>query len=65
MGPRFPPSLTLRRAWASTRRSDFAKTGREDDGRWQAYAWLAALLPSAACAAASRAIGTRNGEHDT
>ena len=29
------------------------------------YAWLAASLPSAACAAASRAIGTRNGEHDT
>ena len=29
------------------------------------YAWLAAVLPSAACAAASRAIGTRNGEHDT
>ena len=26
---------------------------------------LAASLPSAACAAASRAIGTRNGEHDT
>ena len=25
----------------------------------------AASLPSAACAAASRAIGTRNGEHDT
>ena len=29
------------------------------------YAWLAAVLPRAACAAASRAIGTRNGEHDT
>jgi hypothetical protein len=29
------------------------------------YAWLAAVLPSAAWAAASRAIGTRNGEHDT
>jgi hypothetical protein len=29
------------------------------------YAVLAAPLPSAACAAASRAIGTRNGEHDT
>jgi hypothetical protein len=29
------------------------------------YAWLAASLPSAACAAAKRAIGTRNGEHDT
>ena len=28
-------------------------------------AWLAAVLPNAACAAASRAIGTRNGEHDT
>jgi hypothetical protein len=28
-------------------------------------AWLAAPLPSAACAAASRAIGTRNGEHET
>ena len=26
---------------------------------------LAAALPNAACAAASRAIGTRNGEHDT
>jgi hypothetical protein len=26
---------------------------------------LAALLPKAACAAASRAIGTRNGEQDT
>ena len=30
-----------------------------------AYAWLAAVLPSAACAAARRAIGTRYGEHDT
>ena len=29
------------------------------------YAWLAAVFPSAACAAASRAIGTRNGEQDT
>jgi hypothetical protein len=29
------------------------------------YAWLAAVLPSAACAAASRAIGTRKGEHET
>jgi hypothetical protein len=29
------------------------------------YAWLAASLPSAACAAAKRAMGTRNGEHDT
>ena len=28
-------------------------------------AWLATSLPSAACAAASRAIGTRNGEQDT
>ena len=26
---------------------------------------FATALPSAACAAASRAIGTRNGEHDT
>jgi hypothetical protein len=29
------------------------------------YAVLATPLPSAACAAARRAIGTRNGEHDT
>ena len=29
------------------------------------HASLVAPLPSAACAAASRAIGTRNGEHDT
>jgi hypothetical protein len=29
------------------------------------YACVAASLPSAACAAASLAIGTRNGEHDT
>ncbi|QAU48513.1 hypothetical protein EAS56_30815 [Bradyrhizobium guangzhouense] len=29
------------------------------------YAWLAIALPSAACAAARRAIGTRYGEHDT
>jgi hypothetical protein len=29
------------------------------------YAWLAADFPSAACAAARRAIGTRKGEHDT
>ena len=29
------------------------------------YAWLAAALPKAACAAARRAIGTRNGEQDT
>ncbi len=31
----------------------------------QRYAWLAGALPSAAWAAASRAIGTRNGEQDT
>ncbi len=31
----------------------------------QYYAVLAISFPSAACAAASRAIGTRNGEHDT
>jgi hypothetical protein len=31
----------------------------------KAYAVELALLPSAACAAARRAIGTRNGEHDT
>lgn len=30
----------------------------------QPHAWPAAFLPSAACAAASRAIGTRNGEHE-
>ena len=29
------------------------------------HAWPAAALPSAACAAASRAIGTRNGEQET
>ncbi len=29
------------------------------------YAVLLISLPSAACAAASRAIGTRNGEHET
>ena len=29
------------------------------------YAVLASSFPSAACAAASRAIGTRNGEHET
>jgi hypothetical protein len=29
------------------------------------YAVLVAALPSAACAAASRAMGTRNGEHET
>jgi hypothetical protein len=32
--------------------------------RGRPYAWPAPL-PSAACAAARRAIGTRNGEHDT
>src|SRR5258707_9595656 len=31
----------------------------------QPHAWLATVLPSAACAAASRAIGTREGEHET
>ena len=30
-----------------------------------AYAWLSIFLPSAACAAARRAIGTRYGEHET
>ena len=35
------------------------------DGALCCYAWLAADLPSAACAAARRAIGTRYGEHDT
>ena len=35
------------------------------DKRVESYAWLAAFLPSAACAAASRAMGTRYGEHDT
>ena len=29
------------------------------------YAWFATVLPSAACAAASRAIGTRYGEQET
>ena len=43
-----------------------ADNDREDDKYpIDAHAWLAAVLPSAACAAASRAIGTRNGEHET
>ena len=45
-----------------------ARRGRavpEESGGIGGYAWLAASLPSAACAAASRAIGARNGEHDT
>ena len=29
------------------------------------YAWLTTVLPRAACAAASRAMGTRYGEHET
>jgi hypothetical protein len=33
--------------------------------RMKIYALLAGPLPSAAWAAASRAIGTRNGEHET
>src|ERR1700722_17820919 len=33
--------------------------------RQSAYAWELAPRPSAAWAAANRAIGTRNGEHDT
>lgn len=36
-----------------------------EETRGNSYAWLAACLPSAACAAARRAIGTRYGEHDT
>jgi hypothetical protein len=40
--------------------SDFYEMPHAD-----AQAWLAAPLPSAAWAAASLAIGTRNGEHDT
>ena len=38
---------------------------RLSDSRNVFHAVLAISLPSAACAAASRAIGTRNGEHDT
>ena len=33
--------------------------------RPRAQAWLSAPLPSAACAAARRAMGTLNGEHET
>ena len=47
---------------------------RGDDTRYEVtqsviasatHAWLATALPSAACAAARRAIGTRYGEQDT
>src|SRR5260370_29864672 len=34
-------------------------------GASRTYAWLATALPSAACAAANRAIGTRYGEQET
>jgi hypothetical protein len=49
---------------ASSRPSP-TKNGREDPGHFRLkpiddrYAWLATALPSAACAAANRAIGTR------
>ena len=37
----------------------------QDVPRYGIQAWLAGSLPSAAWAAARRAIGTRNGEHET
>ncbi len=42
--------------------SGFALRAPRND---RSYAWLAAVLPKAACAAASRAIGTRKGEQET
>ena len=47
-------------------RGEGARCGWEEvGGRSQPHAVPSPPLPSAACAAASRAMGTRNGEHDT
>jgi hypothetical protein len=51
-----------------TRINNFALGPRfrgDERRRKKPYASPPPRLPSAACAAASRAIGTRNGEHDT
>jgi hypothetical protein len=46
--------------------SRFARPGMTEGlPRGRAYAWLAVPLPSAAWAAARRAMGTRKGEHET
>ncbi len=51
---------------AANRNSDDERENEKDAvGAHACHAVLAAALPKAACAAASRAIGTRNGEHDT
>jgi hypothetical protein len=54
------PRLEGRLAWPALGTS--ARTAHRQILR---YAVLAALLPNAAWAAASRAMGTRNGEQDT
>ena len=63
-----PPRSCCNRPAPSRRRSPTARRSRaipHQGGGLAVYAWLAASLPSAACAAASRAIGARNGEQDT
>lgn len=57
--PKLKPSETYR-----------PRLGAQNPPLWKSataehHAWLAISLPSAACAAASRAIGARNGEQDT
>ncbi len=63
---------TLRHVRAASRRTLTNEKGRQhvpafvrSDRSQQDQAWLAISLPSADCAAARRAIGTRYGEHDT
>src|SRR5580692_2744761 len=68
-----PPKRGARRWKAGiqmsrTRINNFALGPRfrgDERRRKKPYASPPPRLPSAACAAASRAIGTRNGEHDT
>ena len=56
------PSTELRRHIEEFPRR---RSPRNTAGRVRSHAAELPPLPSAACAAASRAIGTRNGEHDT
>src|SRR5436190_86794 len=58
--PEHPTNVSVAGSAIVVPGSGIVRTRRHND-----YASPAAFLPSAACAAARRAIGTRNGEHDT
>src|SRR5690242_17256752 len=56
---------SLKRRPRGTQRPDSRFVNQDGAGARKSYASDGVSAPSAACAAASRAIGTRNGEHDT